>query len=54
MLGRDDQGPPKTLAIMMIICIVNLDLINCILGIVCLVMLGDEQVKAHYRKKGFY
>ena len=28
MLGRDDQGPPKTLAIMLILCIVNADFVN--------------------------
>ena len=53
MLNRDDQGPPRTLAILQIICIVNLDVINCVLGIVSLVMLNDPQVQAYYRKKGF-
>jgi hypothetical protein len=54
ILGKDDLGPPKSLAIMLIICIVNADIINCVLGIVCLVMLSDQQVQAYYRKKGFY
>jgi len=54
MLGRDDQGPPKTLAILLIICIVNLDVINCVLGIVCLVMLNAPEVIDYYRRKGFY
>ena len=53
MLGRDDQGPPKTLAILMIVSIVIPDIINCVLGIVCLVMLNDDQVRAYYRRKGF-
>src|SRR5262245_18760384 len=53
MLGRDDQGPPKTLSILMIICIVNVDVINCVLGIVCLVMLNAPEVVSYYRKKGF-
>jgi len=53
MLGRDDQGPPRTLAIMQIICIINLDIINCVLGIVSLVMLNDPQVQSYYRRKGF-
>jgi hypothetical protein len=53
MLGRDDQGPPRTLAILQIICIINLDLINCVLGIVSLVMLNDPQVQSYYRRKGF-
>lgn len=54
MLGRDDQGPPKTLAILMIINIVNLDIVNCVLGIVCLVMLSAPEVQEYYRRKGFY
>ena len=54
MLGKDDQGPPRTLAILLIVCFVNLDVVAGVLGIVCLVMLNDEQVKAYYRKKGFY
>jgi GYF domain 2 len=53
MLGRDDQGPPKTLSILMIICIVNLDVINCVLGIVCIVMLSAPEVVSYYRRKGF-
>jgi hypothetical protein len=53
MLGRDDQGPPRTLAILQIICIINLDIINCVLGIVSLVMLNDPQVQSYYRRKGF-
>jgi hypothetical protein len=54
MLGKNDQGPPRTLAILLIVCFVNLDVVAGVLGIVCLVMLNDEQVKAYYRKKGFY
>jgi hypothetical protein len=53
MLNQDDQGPPKTLAILQILSIINGDVINCILGIVCLVMLNDPQVQAYYRRKGF-
>jgi hypothetical protein len=53
-LGKNDQGPPRTLAILLIVCFVNLDVVAGVLGIVCLVMLNDEQVKAYYRKKGFY
>lgn len=53
MINRDDQGPPKTIAVLLILCILNLDIINCVLGIVSLVMLNDEQVQAYYRKKGF-
>ena len=54
MLGRDDQGPPKTLAILLIICIVNLDVVNCVLGIISLVMLNAPEVEEYYRRKGFY
>lgn len=53
MLGKDDQGPPRTMAILLIVCFVNLDVVAGVLGIVCLVMLNDDQVKAYYRKKGF-
>jgi hypothetical protein len=54
MLNQDDQGPPKTLCILQIIMIVNGDVINCILGIVSLVMISNEDVVDYYRKKGFY
>jgi GYF domain 2 len=53
MLNRDDQGPPRTLAILQIICIVSGDVINCVMGIVALVMLNDNDTVAYYRKKGF-
>jgi GYF domain 2 len=53
MLNQDNQGPPRTLAVMQIICIINLDVINCVLGIVSLVMLNDPQVRDYYRRKGF-
>jgi hypothetical protein len=53
MMNQDDQGPPRGIAICMIICIINLDVVNCVLGIVALVMLNDDQVRAYYRKKGF-
>jgi GYF domain 2 len=53
MLGRDDQGPPRTLAILQIICIINADVINCVLGIVSIVMLNAPEVVSYYRKKGF-
>jgi GYF domain 2 len=53
MLNKDDQGPPRTLAILQIICIVNLDVINCVLGIIAIVMLNAPEVVSYYRKKGF-
>jgi hypothetical protein len=51
LLGKEDykQKAPKTIAIMQIICIVNCDIANLALGIVTLVFLGDEEVKAYYR-----
>ncbi len=54
MLGQDTQGPPKALPIMLIICILNGDIICCVLGIVSLVMISNDEVQRYYRKKGFY
>ncbi len=53
MLNPDDQGPPRTLAILQIICICNGDVINCVLGIVSIIMLNDPTVEEYYRKRGF-
>jgi GYF domain 2 len=53
MFGRDDQGPPRTLAILQIICIANGDIVNCVMGIVSIVMLNAPEVVSYYRKKGF-
>jgi hypothetical protein len=53
MMNQDDQGPPRTLAIMQIIFICNGDIINCVLGIVSLVMLNDAKVQNYYLRKGF-
>ncbi|HEX3151137.1 MAG TPA: DUF4339 domain-containing protein [Gemmataceae bacterium] len=53
MMNQDDQGPPRTLAILQIICIVNADVLNCVLGIVALVMLNDPKVQNYYLRKGF-
>lgn len=53
MMNQDDQGPPRTLAILQIICIANLDVINCVLGIVSIIMLNDPTVEEYYRKRGF-
>lgn len=53
MMNQDDQGPPRTLAILQIICIANLDVINCVLGIVSIIMLNDPKVEDYYRKRGF-
>jgi len=54
MLGnRDVKGPPKGLCIMQIICIVNGDVTNCVLGIVGLVLLGQDDVRRWYTRRGF-
>jgi hypothetical protein len=53
MLNQDDQGPPRTLAILQIITIINFDLPNCVMGVVCLIMLNDPTVETYYRKRGF-
>jgi len=53
MLNQDDQGPPRTLAILQIICICNGDVVNCVLGIVSIIMLNDPNVEEYYRKRGF-
>lgn len=41
--------PPKGIAIMQIINIINGDLLNCGLGIATLVFLSDVEVKEYYR-----
>jgi hypothetical protein len=53
MMNADDQGPPRTLAILQIICIVNGDIANCVMGIVSLVLLNDPKVEEYYRWRGF-
>ena len=53
MMNQDDQGPPRTLAILQILFILNLDVINCVLGIVSLIMLNDPKVEEYYRRRGF-
>lgn len=53
MLNRDDQGPPRTLAILQIIFILNGDVINCVMGIVSIIMLHDPTVDEYYRKRGY-
>jgi hypothetical protein len=52
MLGDNESGrPPTALAVLAILCILNGDLINCVLGIVCLVMLNDPAVGEYYRRR---
>lgn len=54
IMNEDSQGPPRTLLILQIICIINGDFVNCILGIVGLSMLNDPKVETYYRSRGFY
>jgi hypothetical protein len=51
LLGRDDwrQSPPRTIAIMQIINIINFDVTNCVLGIITLVFLNEPEVRRYYR-----
>ena len=46
------KKPPRTAAIMQIICIIGGDVINLVLGIVELMYLNDPEVKAYYRARG--
>jgi DNA-directed RNA polymerase subunit RPC12/RpoP len=51
MLGRDDlQGPPRVLLILQIVLILNGDVINCVLGIVGLVLLNNPAVRGYYER----
>lgn len=43
-------GPPKGIAVMMIINIINMDMVNLTLGILVLVFLADEEVKDYFRR----
>ncbi len=43
------QPPPKTIAIMQIINIVNCDIPNCVMGILALVFLNEPEVRGFYR-----
>jgi hypothetical protein len=49
MLGQSElSGPPRTLLILQIITIVNFDVVNCILGIVGLILLNNPEVQDYY------
>jgi hypothetical protein len=51
LLGQDAHRlpPPKGIAIMQIINIVNFDFPNCVMGILTLVFLNDPEVRRYYR-----
>ena len=55
LLGKNPDphyAKTKKTAIMQIICIICFDWINMVLGIINLVFLNDEQVKAYIRSRG--
>ena len=43
------QPAPKSIAIMQIINIVNLDVVNCVMGIITLVFLNEPEVRRYFR-----
>jgi hypothetical protein len=43
------EAPPKAIAIMQIINIINCDIPNTVMGILTLVFLGEPQVRAYYQ-----
>lgn len=51
LLGRDAhlQTPPQTVAVMQVVNIINLDLPNCVMGIISLIFLGDPEVQRYFR-----
>jgi hypothetical protein len=51
LLGQDArlQTPPKTIAILMIIEIINIDIICTVLGIIILVFCGDPEVEEYFQ-----
>lgn len=51
LLGKDAHRlrPPKGIAIMQILNIVNLDLPNCVMGILTLVFLNEPEVRRYFR-----
>lgn len=51
--NRDEAGPPRTLLILQIIMIVNFDVVNLVMGIVGMVLLGNDKVKDYYERRGF-
>lgn len=51
--NRDEAGPPRTMLILQIIMIVNLDVPNMVMGIIGLVLLGNDKVKDYYDRRGF-
>ena len=44
-----NETPPKTIAIMQIVNIINFDIPNCVMGILTLVFLGDPEVVGFFK-----
>jgi hypothetical protein len=44
------QSAPKAVAIMQIVNIVNLDVVNCVMGILTLVFLNEPEVRRYFRE----
>lgn len=52
MSARQGQEPaPRTLGVLLIITIINLDVVSLVLGILTLVFLNEPQVRAWYREE---
>ena len=47
--GNRNQPAPTSIGVMMIVNIINLDIINCVMGIIILVFLNEPQVRKWYR-----
>ena len=55
MLGQNDRQPaPRTLLILQILCILNLDIVNCILGIVGLNLLNDPDTQDYFDQRSHH
>jgi predicted Zn finger-like uncharacterized protein len=52
LLGRDahNETAPRAVAIMQIVNIINLDMTNCVIGILSLVFLNEPEVRRYYRE----
>ncbi|MBL8796644.1 MAG: hypothetical protein JNM56_22270 [Planctomycetia bacterium] len=52
LLGREAhrETAPRTIAIMQIVNIINLDIPNCVMGILSLVFLNEPEVRRYYRE----
>jgi hypothetical protein len=51
LLGANPQNEtaPKAVAIMQIVNIINFDVVNCVLGVLTLIFLGEPQMQGYFR-----